>query len=140
MLDDYREDKNVACILLWGNETYFSSGWEITLLEQGSSRDNQTFSDIALKLMVGTYDYPKAFVCAVAGMCSGYALDVANFADITICFKNAAFGAAQVKYGLNPMTHPMFRKMSIQRARRLIFTGDPMGPEEVRTLELHHSS
>ncbi|KAK4616131.1 hypothetical protein CLAFUW4_10452 [Fulvia fulva] len=81
--------------------------------------------------MVGIYDYPKAFVCAVAGMCSGYALDVANFADITICFKNAAFGAAQVKYGLNPMTHPVFRKMSIQRARRLIFTGDPMGPEEV---------
>ncbi|CAK1363550.1 unnamed protein product [Cercospora beticola] len=130
VLDEYKEHKDVACILLCGNEDYFSSGWEITLLEKSNASEKQAFSDIALKLMIGVYDYPKPVVCAVAGMCPGYAMDVANFADITICSKNAAFGASQVKYGLNPMTHPMFRKMSVQRARRLIFTGDPMGAEE----------
>lgn len=138
VLEGYKDDKRVACILLYGNEQYFSSGWEIDLLEKTSGDERQSFSDIALKLMIMIYDYPKPTVCAVAGMCPGYAMDVANFADITIASKNAAFGASQVKYGLNPMTHPMFRKMSIQRAKRLIFTGDPMGAEEV-SLSFHTS-
>lgn len=135
VLEEYKEDKRVACVLLYGNESYFSSGWAIDILESTGGDERQAFSDIALKLMVTVYDYPKPTVCAVAGMCPGYALDVANFADITIASKNAAFGNSQVKYGLNPMTHPMFRKMSIQRAKRLIFTGDPMGAEEVSVLQ-----
>ncbi|KAH0835281.1 hypothetical protein AYO21_01508 [Fonsecaea monophora] len=130
VLDEYKDDKQVACVLFYGNEKYFSSGWAIDILATTSGAERQAFSDIALKLMITVYDYPKPTVCAVAGMCPGYALDIANFCDITIASKNAAFGNSQVKYGLNPMTHPMFRKMNIQRAKRLIFTGDPMGPEE----------
>ena len=36
VLEEYKDDKSVACILLWGNEKFFSSGWEITLLEKTS--------------------------------------------------------------------------------------------------------
>lgn len=124
-------NKRVACLLLYGNEKYFSSGWALDVLESTGGDERQSFFDIALKLMVTVYDYPKPTVCAVTGMCPGYALDVANFADITIASKNAAFGNSQVKYGLNPTTHPMFKKMGVQRAKSLIFTEDPMGAEEV---------
>ncbi|KAK6383698.1 hypothetical protein LTS17_002990 [Exophiala oligosperma] len=123
-------NKRVACLLLYGNEKYFSSGWAFDVLESTGGDERQSFSDIGLKLMVTVYDYPKPTVCAVTGMCPGYALDVANFADITIASKNAAFGNSQVKYGLNPTTHPMFKKMGVQRAKSLIFTEDPMGAEE----------
>ena len=130
VLDQYKDDKEVACVLLYGNEKYFSSGWALDVLESTSGNDRQAFSDIALKLMITIYDYPKPTIAAVAGFCPGYGMDVVNFSDITIASRNASFGASQVKYGLNPMMHPMYRKMFHQRAKRLIFTGDPMGVEE----------
>lgn len=130
VLDEYKEDKSVACVLLYGNEKFFSSGWAIDILESTGGDERQAFSDIALRLMITIYDYPKPTIAAVAGLCPGYGMDVANMTDITIASENAAFAASQVKYGLNPMTHPMFRKMSFQRAKRLLFTGDPMGAQE----------
>jgi len=130
VLEKYKEDTRVACVLLYGNEDYFSSGWAIDILESTGGNDRQAFSDIALKLMIGVYDYPKPTISAVAGLCPGYGMDIANMTDITIASRNAAFAASQVKYGLNPMIHPMFRRMNFQRAKRLLFTGDPMGAEE----------
>ncbi|KAJ3543462.1 hypothetical protein NM208_g1110 [Fusarium decemcellulare] len=130
ILDEYKENNDVACVLLYGNEKYFSSGWAIDILESTGGESRQAFSDLALRLMITIYDYNKPTIAAVAGLCPGYGMDVANMTDITIASRNAAFAASQVKYGLNPMTHPMFRKMSYQRAKRLLFTGDPMGADE----------
>lgn len=130
VLDEYKGDKSVACVLFYGNEKYFGSGWALDVLESTGGESRQAFSDIALRLMITIYDYNKPTIAAVAGMCPGCGMDAANMTDITIASRNAAFAASQVKYGLNPMTHPLFRKMNFQRAKRLLFTGDPMGAEE----------
>jgi enoyl-CoA hydratase/carnithine racemase len=123
-------DDDVAAVLIIGTEEYFCSGWALDVLQDTGDVERTKFTDLALQLMVAVYDYRKPTVAAVAGMAPGYGMDLANMCDITIAAKNAAFGSTQVKYAMNGFYHGMLGKMNTQRARRMLFTGDPIGVDE----------
>jgi enoyl-CoA hydratase/carnithine racemase len=123
-------DDDVAAVLIIGTEDYFCSGWALDVLQGTDDVERTKFTDLALQLMVAIYDYRKPTVAAVAGMAPGYGMDLANMCDITIASKNAAFGSTQVKYAMNGFYHGMLGKMNTQRARRMLFTGDPITVDE----------
>lgn len=129
-LEAWAEDDEVAAVLVIGNEDYFCSGWALGVLQGTDADDRVRFTDLALKLMTAIYDYPKPTVAAVAGVAPGYGMDVANMCDITIAAENAAFGSTQVKYAMNGFYHGILRKTNTQRARRMLFTGDPIDAHE----------
>lgn len=129
-LGEWAEDDRVAAVLVVGNEEYFCAGWALDVLEGISGEEMTRFNDLAHKLMVTIYDYRKPTVAAVAGVAPGYGMDVANMSDITIAAENAAFGSTQVKYAMNGFYHGMLRKVGAQRARRMLFTGDPIDAQE----------
>ncbi|MFM9377847.1 enoyl-CoA hydratase/isomerase family protein [Gordonia sp. VNK21] len=129
-LEGWAYDDEVAAVLIIGNEDYFCSGWALDVLQGTQGGDRTEFTDLALALMVAIYDYRKPTVAAVAGVAPGYGMDVANMCDITIASANAAFGSTQVKYAMNGFYHAMLAKMNTQRARRMLFTGDPITAEE----------
>lgn len=129
-LDDWAEDDDVACVLFIGNEEYFCAGWALDVLDAIMGDDRRRFTDLALKLMTAIYDYRKPTVAAVAGVAPGYGMDVANMCDITVASENAHFGSTQVKYAMNGFYHGMMRKMGTGRARRMLFTGDPIDAAE----------
>ena len=123
-------DDEVAAVLVIGNEDYFCAGWALDVLQGSSDGDRNLFTDLALRLMTDLYDYRKPTVAAVAGVAPGYGMDVANMCDVTIASENAAFGSTQVKYAMNGFYHGMLRKVNTQRARRMLFTGDPITAQE----------
>lgn len=129
-LEVWAEDDDVAAVLVIGNEDYFCSGWALDILNGTDSDDRMRFTDLALKLMTTIYDYRKPTVAAVAGVAPGYGMDVANMCDITIAAENSAFGSTQVKYAMNGFYHGILRKTNTQRARRMLFTGDPIDAHE----------
>ncbi|NMO01430.1 enoyl-CoA hydratase/isomerase family protein [Gordonia sp. TBRC 11910] len=129
-LDAWAYDDEVAAVLIIGNEDYFCAGWALDVLQDTKDSDRTKFTDLALQLMVAIYDYRKPTVAAVAGVAPGYGMDVANMCDITIATKTASFGSTQVKYAMNGFYHGMLGKMNTQRARRMLFTGDPISAEE----------
>lgn len=129
-LQAWEEDDAVACVLMVGNEEYFCAGWRLDVLDGIAGDERRRFTDLALKLMKTIYDYPKPMVAAVAGVAPGYGMDVANMCDITIASANASFGSTQVKYAMNGFYHGMVQRIGTQRARRMLFTGDPIGAEE----------
>ena len=129
-LGDWAEDDRVAAVLLVGNEDYFCAGWALDVLEAASGDDLIRFNDLACKLMTTVYDYRKPTVAAVAGVAPGYGMDLANMCDITVASENAVFGSTQVKYAMNGFYHGMLRKVGAQRARRMLFTGDPIDARE----------
>ena len=113
-----------------GNEKYFCVGWDLDVL-QGTDGDSRTeFTNLALRLMVAIYDFRKPTVAAVAGIAPGYRMDVANMCDIKIDSGNAAFWSTQVKYAMNGFHHGILRKTNTQRARRMLFTSDPIDAQE----------
>ncbi|MGQ4618654.1 enoyl-CoA hydratase-related protein [Nocardia sp. R7R-8] len=129
-LDDWAYDDEVAAVLIIGTEDYFCAGWALDVLQDTQDYDRTKFTDLALQLMIAIYDYRKPTIAAVAGVAPGYGMDVANMCDITIASKNAAFGSTQVKYAMNGFYHGILSKTSTQRARRMLFTGDPINAEE----------
>jgi enoyl-CoA hydratase len=129
-LEGWAYDDDVAAVLIIGNEEYFCAGWALDVLEGTQEADRTRFTDLALRLMLTIYDYRKPTVAAVAGVAPGYGMDLANMCDITIAAENAAFGSTQVKYAMNGFYHGMLGKMNSQRARRMLFTGDPISAEE----------
>ncbi|ALL79725.1 enoyl-CoA hydratase (plasmid) [Pseudonocardia sp. EC080610-09] len=129
-LGEWAEDDAVAAVLMIGNEDYFCAGWALDVLQDTSGDDRTRFTDLAMKLMITIYDYPKPTVAAVAGVAPGYGMDLANMCDITIASENAAFGSTQVKYAMNGFYHGILRKTNTQRARRMFFTGDPIDAHE----------
>jgi len=135
-LDQWAYDDAVAAVLIIGTEDYFCSGWALDVLEDTADSERTRFTDLALQLMVAIYDFRKPTVAAVAGVAPGYGMDVANMSDITIAAKNAAFGSTQVKYGMNGFYYGMLKKTNTQRARRMLFTGDPINAEEASRVGL----
>ncbi|NKQ51942.1 enoyl-CoA hydratase/isomerase family protein [Amycolatopsis sp. K13G38] len=135
-LKEWAEDDRVAAVLLVGNEDYFCAGWALDVLEEVTGDDLIRFNDLACKLMTTVYDYRKPTVAAVAGVAPGYGMDLANMCDITIASENAAFGSTQVKYAMNGFYHGMLRKVGAQRARRMLFTGDPIDAREAHRVGL----
>ncbi|MEQ9661825.1 MAG: enoyl-CoA hydratase/isomerase family protein [Parasphingopyxis sp.] len=129
-LDLWAEDDNVSCVLFIGNEDYFCAGWRLDVLDGISSEDRRRFTDLAYKLMRAIYDYRKPTVAAVAGVAPGYGMDVSNMCDVSIASENASFGSTQVKYAMNGFYHAMLGRMGTQRARRMLFTGDPIDAQE----------
>ncbi|KAH7012859.1 enoyl-CoA hydratase/isomerase [Ilyonectria destructans] len=131
-LELWAEDDKVAAVLFVGNEEYFCSGWALDVLQGTDKNGNERtkFVDLAYKLMIAIYDYRKPTIAAVAGTAPGYGMDLANMCDITVASKNARFGSTQVKYAMNGFYHGMVRKVGAQRARRMLFTGDPISAEE----------
>ncbi|QTI70854.1 enoyl-CoA hydratase/isomerase family protein [Gordonia polyisoprenivorans] len=129
-LEEWAYDDEVAAVLIIGTEEYFCAGWALDVLQDTKDSDRTRFTDLALRLMVAIYDYRKPTIAAAAGVCPGYGMDVANMCDITIASANASFGSTQVKYAMNGFYHGMLGKMNTQRARRMLFTGDPISAEE----------
>ncbi len=123
-------DDDVAAVLIIGNEDYFCAGWALDVLQSSNDTDRNAFTDLALRLMTDLYDYRKPTVAAVAGVAPGYGMDLANMCDVTIASENAAFGSTQVKYAMNGFYHGMLSKANTQRARRMLFTGDPISARE----------
>ena len=126
----WAEDDDVAAVLVIGTEEYFCAGWALDVLHGADAAELSRFTDLAHQLMVTIYDFRKPTVAAVAGVAPGYGMDVANMCDITIASENAAFGSTQVKYAMNGFYHGMLRKVGSQRARRMLFTGDPIDAHE----------
>lgn len=129
-LEQWAYDDEVAAVLLVGNEDYFCSGWALDILEKTRGEDLNRFNDLAHKLMITLYDYRKPTVAAVAGVAPGYGMDLANMCDVAVASENAVFGSSQVKYAMNGFYHGMMRKVGAQRARRMLFTGDPIDAKE----------
>jgi enoyl-CoA hydratase/carnithine racemase len=135
-LSNWAFDDAVAAVLIIGNEDYFCAGWALDVLQATSDTDRTAFTDLALQLMVAIYDYRKPTVAAVAGVAPGYGMDLANMCDITIASRTAVFGSTQVKYAMNGFYHGMLSKTNTQRARRMLFTGDPITAEEAHRVGL----
>lgn len=130
VLAGWAHDDAVAAVLLIGNEEYFCSGWALDVLTDVDAEDRMRFTDLALDLMLAVYDYRKPTVAAVAGVAPGYGMDLANMCDVTIAAENAAFGSTQVKYAMNGFYHALQSRTTTQRARRMLFTGDPIDAHE----------
>ena len=69
---------------------------------------------------------PKPVVAQVHGVCVGGGSDLALCSDLIVCADTARIGYPPARVWGSPTTAMWFHRLGLERAKRLLLTGDPM--------------
>jgi enoyl-CoA hydratase/carnithine racemase len=129
-------EDGVRVVIVSGRGRSFSSGIDLTALEQGRiGRDWFIGWERALRRFE-TMD--RLVVAAVHGYCIGGGLQVALACDLRIARDDAILGLPAVKECLIPGlgTYRLPRFIGMGRAKRMVLTGETIGAEEALRIGL----
>lgn len=129
-------DEGVRVVVVSGRGRAFSTGIDLTALEQGRiGREWFVGWERALRRLE-TMD--RIVLAAVHGYCIGGGLQVALACDLRIARDDAVLGLPAVKEGLVPGlgTYRLPRFIGLGRAKRMILTGETIGADEALRIGL----
>lgn len=130
-LDDWRDNDDVACVIITGGEEVFCAGLDLKL--QSVFNDKHTraaYSKACLRAYGTLLDYAKPTIAAVGGPALGGGCDIAVFCDIRVGARNVVMGFPQIKMGLTPYFSPLWKIVGLSQAKLLTFSGDKIDAEE----------
>ncbi|WP_217431222.1 enoyl-CoA hydratase/isomerase family protein [Duganella vulcania] len=130
-LDDWRENEEVACVVLTGGEDVFCAGLDLKLQSVFNNKDTRAaYSKACLRAYGTLLDYIKPTIAAVGGPALGGGCDIAIFCDIRVGAKNVIMGYPQIKMGLTPYFSPLWKIVGLSQAKLLTFSGDKIDAQE----------
>ena len=127
ILDLVERDDSVRVLVFTGAVRAFSAGADVNMFQTMTPFTAREY----LKTSKGTSNrienFPKPVIAAVNGHAIGGGLELAMSCDVMVASSNAKFGQTEINVGLIPGvggTQRLPRRIGIQRAKELIFTGD----------------
>ncbi len=142
------DDTRVHCVVLSGNGTDFSSGYDLgqyeSLAATGSEhrRGRQSFDDDAWRLeaaqrcRMALFDMHKPVIAQVQGRCLAGGTDIALLCDIVICSDDARFAFPPARAQGSLPSHMWLYHVGPQWAKRILLTGDALGGTDAAALGL----
>ena len=135
-LADAIADDAVRVIRLRGAGRAFCAGydlkWAAQLMHWGDlagpwdpAADYRTMSRYVDSYMA-FWRSPKPVVAQVHGVCIGGGSDLALCSDLIVCADSALIGYPPARVWGSPTTAMWFHRLGLERAKRLLLTGDPM--------------
>jgi enoyl-CoA hydratase len=133
-LADALADDGVRVIRLRGAGRAFCSGydleWAAPLMHEASgpwdpAQDYRVMSRYVNSYMA-LWRSPKPVVAQVHGACVGGGSDLALCSDLIVCADDARIGYPPARVWGSPTTAMWFHRLGLERAKRLLLTGDPM--------------
>jgi enoyl-CoA hydratase len=135
-LDEALADDAVRVIRLRGAGRAFCAGydleWAAELMREGDlagpwdpAADHRTMSRYVNSYMA-LWRSPKPVVAQVHGVCVGGGSDLALCSDLIVCADSARIGYPPARVWGSPTTAMWFHRLGLERAKRLLLTGDPM--------------
>ena len=130
-LEALDKDKNVACIVLTGNERAFAAGADISEMTEVTAmemlyRDQFARWDRMRKIK-------KPMIAAVSGFALGGGCELAMICDIIIASETAKFGQPEVNIGVMPGaggTQRLTRAVGKAIAMEMVLTGRMISADE----------
>ena len=135
-------DERVRVIRLRGAGRAFCAGydleWATELMNEIDARgpwdpllDYRSMSRFVDSYMA-LWRSPKPVVAQVHGVCIGGGSDLALCSDLIVCADDCRIGYPPARVWGSPTTAMWFYRLGLERAKRLLLTGDPMdGPTAV---------
>ena len=130
------DDDAVRVIRLRGAGRAFCAGydlgWAAELMREGDAAgpwdpaaDFRVMSRYVNSYMA-LWRSPKPVVAQVHGVCVGGGSDLALCSDLIVCAETALIGYPPARVWGSPTTAMWFHRLGLERAKRLLLTGDPM--------------
>ncbi|MDF2957989.1 MAG: Enoyl-CoA hydratase/carnithine racemase [Candidatus Alkanophagales archaeon MCA70_species_1] len=141
-VSDVRSDRDVKVVIITGAGRAFSSGIDITMLEEFKTMGLAEIRDF-IRRAQGTLnaleDMEKPVIAAINGYALGLGCDLTLACDIRIASEDARFGEFYVRVGLVPDmggTQRLPRIVGVGKAKELIFTGEMIDAKEAERIGL----
>jgi enoyl-CoA hydratase/carnithine racemase len=136
LIGDLKENPEVHVVIITGGTEIFSAGIDLAELTQLSPTQYKDYFEPIIDYYLSLYDFPKPMVAAVMGIALGGGFNLALACDFIIASETAIFAHPEVKFGLNPIFDPLWRRVGIARAKQLAMTGEPVGAVEAERIGL----
>lgn len=133
-----RDDFGVVVITGGGNRA-FIAGADIKMISglgPNEAFEMSAATKVVLKIIE---DFDRVVIAAIGGLALGGGCEVALACDIRVADESALIGLPEVSLGLFPGaggTQRLPRLVGIGQAKKLIFTGDPIGAQEAKEIGL----
>jgi enoyl-CoA hydratase len=135
-LQAWRRDDRVACVIITGNEKFFSAGLDLETMNWKTEADRLRWYDATYYGYLELLEYPKPTIAAVSGPTFGGGCDIAVFCDIRVASAEAQFGFPQIRFGLTPFVDPLQRIIGQSQAKLLVLTGRRIDANEALRIGL----
>lgn len=140
VLDVIKEDTEIYCIILTGaGEKAFIAGGDIALQNTFDVTKAYQWSDLGQNCLQKLEKMPMPVICVVNGYALGGGTEAALACDLVLASKKAIFGLPEVSLGIIPGfggTQRLPRKIGINKAKELIFTGVKFDADEALKIGL----
>lgn len=133
-LDRAESDAAIRCVVLTGTGRAFCAGADLKFVRQagdgaadGAGDAQNRFLERVGVLLSRIESFPKPVIAAVNGLALAGGLETVLCCDIVVAVSGARLGDAHANYGLLPgggASIRLPRKIGVNRAKQLIFTGD----------------
>jgi enoyl-CoA hydratase/carnithine racemase len=131
---DYIEaDANIRAMVFTGGTDTFCPGFDIA---EVVDTDLESFSHRILEYHLKIYSFTKPIVAAVNGFALAGGFDLALCGDIILASDTAIFGHPEIRFGVNPLLTPLWRKVGPAKAAEIAMTGETIGAEEAYRIGL----
>ncbi len=133
-LDRAESDDAVRAIRLRGAGRAFCAGYDIAWGAEAMEAEGETWDPMADQRMmsrfVGAYmrlwRSPKPVIAQVHGHCVGGGTDFALCSDLIVCAEDCRIGYPPARVWGSPTTAMWVYRLGLERAKRLLLTGDPL--------------
>lgn len=137
--EELADDDTLRAVVLTGAGRAFVAGADISAMSEMTEEQADTFGRLGHQAMNAVASLPVPTIAAVNGFALGGGLELALCCDLIYVSDKAKLGLPEVGLGIIPGfggTQRLGRRIGWQQARRLVFTGTPIGAEEARTIGL----
>jgi len=133
-LDQINANKDIKVLILTGTgDKAFVAGADIAELVKMNPLQGKYFSRKGQKVFSKLEDLPIPAIAAVNGFALGGGLEAAMGCDFIYASSKALFGLPEINLGLIPGfggTQRLARRIGINRAKELVFTGKNINPQQ----------
>ena len=135
--NEAKQDDSVAAIVFTGNEKAFCAGADLKEILNSLHDDTPGRKDVLERISEVFHllrNYPKPVIAAVSGLALAGGLELVMCCDIVFASDTAKMGDAHSNFGITPGAGGaavLPRKIGLNRAKYLMFTGDFITAEEM---------
>jgi enoyl-CoA hydratase/carnithine racemase len=140
-LREAADASSVQCVVLRGEGPMFSSGMDLTVLEELAYAPDRlrAFRRACIEAFNVAEEMTKPTICQIQGGCIGGALELALACDLRVIAEDAVVGLPETRIGLIPDVGGSSRLpqiVGLGRAKELIMTGKMIDGREAERIGL----
>ncbi|MFX1274080.1 MAG: enoyl-CoA hydratase/isomerase family protein [Promethearchaeota archaeon] len=104
-LDHLKEDNKIRTVIFYGNEGFFSTGFDKDEVQASISSPEKAEQLKISSLLIHKkmFEFPKLTIAAISGYALGGGFDLAVLCHLRVASKNAIFGHPEIAFGACPL-------------------------------------